>query len=318
MILCCGEALIDMIAEPTMGEKTKFVSHSGGAILNTAIALGRLNTKVGLLAGLSSDMFGQQLLKTLKTSYVDTTRIITSDRPTTLAFVTLQNGQATYSFFDENSAGRMLTPNDMPNQLAGVSTLFIGGISLACEPCADAFVSLIDCHAPNCVVMLDPNIRPAFITNEARYRDRLNHLISLANIIKASDEDLNWLFSGHEHHTKKISHLLRQGTSIVVITRGDQGATGYLGDGSVIPVGAEPIEMVDTVGAGDTFNAGLLAQLNAAGHLTKDGLHTLPAHALSKALTFASSAAATTVSRSGANPPWFHELDSTKSKIINC
>ena len=138
MILCCGEALIDMIPSPTLeGGRDGFVPHSGGAVFNTAIALGRLGVQTGMITGLSTDMFGQQLADALHASHVDTTRIIRSDRPTTLAFVKLTDGHASYSFFDENSAGRMIRPEDLPDLSDEVSALFFGGIRLAVDPCAD-------------------------------------------------------------------------------------------------------------------------------------------------------------------------------------
>ena len=135
MILCCGEALIDMIPTPppTTAGPDGFVPHAGGAVFNTAIALGRLGAQVGMLSGLSSDMFGRQLVDGLKASHVDVSHLVVSDRPTTLAFVRLVGGHATYDFYDENSAGRMITPGDMPALSAEVSALYFGGISLACR-----------------------------------------------------------------------------------------------------------------------------------------------------------------------------------------
>lgn len=107
MILCCGEALIDMIPTPTTQGRDGFVRHSGGAVFNTAIAVGRLGVPVSLLSGVSNDMFGCQLVEGLAASGVDATHVTRVDRPTTLAFVKLADGHATYDFFDENSAGRM-------------------------------------------------------------------------------------------------------------------------------------------------------------------------------------------------------------------
>ena len=144
MILCCGEALIDMIPVSTVDGREGFVPHPGGSVFNTAIALGRLDASVGLLTGLSTDLFGQQLRTALEHSHVSTAHLIMSDRPTTLAFVKLVNGQASYQFYDENSAGRMLRPEEMPELPEKVSTLFFGGISLACEPCADAYAALLE------------------------------------------------------------------------------------------------------------------------------------------------------------------------------
>lgn len=309
MILCCGEALIDMIAAPTVSGEHGFVPHSGGAIFNTAIALGRLDVQVGLLTGLSTDMFGEQLTAALQISHVSTGHIVRSDRPTTLAFVQLQDGHATYSFVDENSAGRMLQPEDMPDQLSGVSALYFGGISLACEPCADAYASVLDRHGADRAVMLDPNIRPGFIKDQTRYRTRLNRMIAQSDIVKISIEDLDWIIPGPETHTEKVPLLLQAGPSIVIVTQGGDGATGYLAGGAEVSVPVRQVEVVDTVGAGDTFNAGVLAQLDRAGHLSKQALRGLSPDNLKAALDLGAQVAAVTVSRAGANPPWAHELD---------
>ncbi|WP_170785903.1 carbohydrate kinase family protein [Ruegeria lacuscaerulensis] len=308
MILCCGEALIDMIPTPTTDGAQGFVPHSGGAIFNTAIALGRLGASVGMLTGLSSDMFGAQLSDALTDSHVDQTHVIRSDRPSTLAFVQLKDGQASYSFLDENSAGRMLRPEDMPAQLPGTTALYFGGISLACEPCADAYAALLDQHADACAVMLDPNIRPGFIADETRYRTRLNRMIEQADIVKVSDEDLNWIVPGPESLTEKVPALLEAGPSVVIITKGSEGASAYLHDGSETSVSVKQVQVVDTVGAGDTFNAGVLAQLDADGLLTKSGLRSVDVSAIRSALSTGAEVAAVTVSRAGANPPWAHEL----------
>ncbi|WP_170366003.1 carbohydrate kinase family protein [Ruegeria arenilitoris] len=308
MILCCGEALIDMIAEPTVSGAQGFVPHSGGAVFNTAIALGRLGAPAGMLTGLSSDMFGQQLAQALKDSHVDGSQVVLSDRPTTLAFVQLQDGHATYTFVDENSAGRMLRPEDMPDQLSATSALYFGGISLACEPCADAYAALLDRHGAERAVMIDPNIRPGFIQDQTRYRTRLNRMIAQADIVKVSDEDLDWIVPGPETLEEKVPLLLQAGPAVVIVTRGSQGATGYLADGRTVSVPVTPVQVVDTVGAGDTFNAGVLAQLHRAGLLTKQALRAISPDDLRAALELGGKVAAVTVSRAGANPPWAHEL----------
>lgn len=308
MILCCGEALIDMISEPTVSGALGFVPHTGGAVLNTAVAMGRLGVPVGMLTGLSSDMFGQQLIDALKASHVDTTHVIISDRPTTLAFVQLSDGHASYSFVDENTAGRMLLPEDLPDQLPAVSALYLGGISLACEPCADAYAALLDRHGSDRAVMLDPNIRPGFIKDQTRFRTRLNRMISRADIVKVSDEDLDWIIPGNESEALKASVLLHAGPSVVIVTCGGDGAHGYLADGSEVSVPVKPVEVVDTIGAGDTFNAGVLTGLSRAGHLTKSGLRGLTAENLRTAMELGADVAAVTVSRAGAEPPWAHEL----------
>ncbi|MEM1007285.1 MAG: PfkB family carbohydrate kinase, partial [Pseudomonadota bacterium] len=244
----------------------------------------------------------------LRTSQVDAAHVINSDRPTTLAFVQLANGHASYSFVDENTAGRMLQPEDMPTQLPAISALYFGGISLACEPCADAYSAVLDRHGPDRAVMLDPNIRPGFIKDETRYRTRLNRMIAQTDILKVSDEDLDWIVPGPESASQKVSLMMQAGPVVVIVTRGGDGATGYLADGSEVSVAVKSVEVVDTVGAGDTFNAGVLAALDRSGQLSKPGLRALGSQDLKSALARGSDVAAVTVSRAGANPPWLHEL----------
>ncbi|WP_421701748.1 carbohydrate kinase family protein [Aliiroseovarius sp.] len=308
MILCCGEALIDMIPTPTTSGPDGFVPHPGGAVFNTAVALGRLGVEAGLLTGLSTDMFGAQLTRALADSHVDATHVIRSDRPTTLAFVQLTNGQARYAFFDENSAGRMLTPADLPALPDSISALYFGGISLACEPGADAYAALLACEGDTRAVMIDPNIRPGFIQDEPTYRARLKAMIAASDIVKLSDEDLDWLIPGPEPVMQKAAGLSGQGASLVIVTRGSAGATGLLADGTQVTVPAQKAQVVDTVGAGDTFNAGVLAKLSELGRLSKEALRDLTSDEVEAALSHGAKVAAITVSRAGANPPWAHEL----------
>lgn len=308
MLLCCGETLIDMIPTPTASGREGYVPHSGGAVFNTAIALGRLGVQTGMLTGISSDFFGQQLTAALRASHVDTTHVIYSDRPTTLAFVTLTDGHATYTFYDENSAGRMLSPGDLPDLTDEVSALYFGGISLACEPGAETYAALAKREAAQRVVMIDPNIRPGFIRDIDRYRARLDGLIAGADIVKVSDEDLNWIHPGPEALTDKLDKIRAQGPSVVILTRGGDEATAFLASGAEVSVPVERVQIVDTVGAGDTFNAGVLAKLSELGLLTKTALAQISSDDLRTALAFGARVAAITVSRAGANPPWTHEM----------
>lgn len=308
MILCCGEALIDMIPMPTSGGREGFVPHSGGAIFNTAIALGRLGVRAGMLTGLSTDQFGQQLLRDLAASHVDTAHVAQVERPTTLAFVHLEAGHATYTFFDENSAGRMLARADLPEISDQVSALYFGGISLACEPGAETYAALAEELGPERAVMLDPNIRPGFIEDEPRYRARLMRMIGLADIVKVSDEDLNWIFPGPEALDDKVDQLKAAGPKVVILTRGSEGASAWADGCGEVSVAGQVVEVVDTVGAGDTFNAGVLASLSRDGVLTKAALADLPRSVLEAALRYGAAVAAVTVSRAGANPPWHDEV----------
>lgn len=308
MILCCGEALIDMIPAPTETGQTGYVPHCGGSVFNTAIALGRLGAPTGLLCGISNDLFGQQLTDSLKASYVDMSLLVRSNKPSTLAFVQIKDGQASYTFFDENSAGRMLTFDDMPKVSEDVTALYFGGISLACEPCADAYLALVKVNSDTKVIMLDPNIRPAFIDDIAHYKNRLNQMLGVADVVKVSDEDLNWIYPGPQSLVDKLQIVRSMGPKIVILTRGSKGSTAYFGNDAQVSVAAIAVDAIDTVGAGDTFNAGFLAKLSELGELHKDRLQDITIGSVEGALKFGARISAITVSRAGANPPWRREI----------
>jgi fructokinase len=305
MILCCGEALIDMLPRQSAGGEAAFAPYAGGAVFNTAIALGRLKADAGFFCALSDDLFGAQLRMELDASGVDHSLSPAVDRPCTLAFVTLVNGQARYAFYDSGTALRGMTEADLPTLPDSVQALFFGGISLVGDPCGAAYATLC-AQAGDRVVMLDPNIRPGFIRDEAAYRARLDAMLARADIVKLSDEDLHWLM-GAGDVAGLASALRARGPQVVIITEGADGARAFYA-GGVVQVAAKRVAVVDTVGAGDTFNAGVLASLAASGALTRAGVAALDAATLTRALELGAAAAAVTVSRAGANPPFAHEL----------
>jgi fructokinase len=306
MILCAGEALIDMLPRKSTQGEDAYAPHAGGAVFNTAIALGRLGAKPAFYSGLSNDFFGELLKSKLAESGVDASMAVTADRPCTVAFVKLVDGHATYAFYDENTAGRMLTPDDLPVLPDTVKALFFGGISLPVEPCGEAYAALCAREASNHVIMMDPNIRASFIKNEARYRARIDHMLTLCDIVKVSDEDLLWIM-GDGDIEQHVQTLLTKGPRLVCLTEGSEGVRGFTANG-VVQVAATKVEVADTVGAGDTFNAGVLASLQSAGKLTKAAIANLDDDTIRAALSMGSKAASITVSRAGANPPWSHEM----------
>lgn len=305
MILCAGEALIDMLPRESKNGELAFSPYAGGSVFNTAIALGRLGAPVGFFSGISTDLFGSLLTDALGASDVRFEFAARSQRPTTLAFVTLHEGHASYAFYDENTAGRMLVEEDLPTT-RNVSALFFGGISLAVEPCATVYESLCAREAEAKVIMIDPNIRQSFIQDEDRYRSRIDRMISYADIVKVSDEDLAWIV-GHNDLAKGANALLDSGPSLVCVTRGANGVSGF-SQSSQVDVAAQTVDVVDTVGAGDTFNAGVLAAIENRNLLSKEGIANFSKEDISAALELGSRAAAVTVSRAGANPPTLAEL----------
>ena len=306
MILCCGEALIDMLPrQSTLGENA-YAPYAGGAIFNTAIALGRLGMPTGFFTGLSDDMLGDVLRETLAAANVDFSFCAISARPTTVAFVKLVNGSATYAFYDEGTAGRMITTNDLPALGDDIEAIHFGAISLIPDPCGGTYEALLAREHEARVISLDPNIRPGFIKDKQSHHDRIMRMAAQSDIIKFSDEDLEW-FGMSGDHDALAAQWLNIGPKLVVITKGADGAVGYTRNMKV-DVPSERVDVVDTIGAGDTFDAGVLASLRRDGLLTKYHVANLDQKAIRNALAFAAKVAAVTVSRAGANPPWAHEV----------
>lgn len=297
-ILCMGEALIDLIPQPDGTLRPL----PGGGVWNTALALGRLGAPTGFVWPISRDGFADLLLRPLAEAGVDTTACPRSDRPTTLAVVSLNGGEARYHFHDADSAGRAFAPPDLPGIRTDWRALFIGGISLVPEPCG----ATVECFAARVAasgiaVMLDPNIRPSFVADEPAYRARLDRLAAVARIVKLSAEDAAWLAPGADPEDT-ARDILARGPRLVLLTRGAEGAIALTAR-QRIETAAAPVTVADSIGAGDSFNAAILAALTRS-----DALENPDAPSLASALDYATRAAAVTVSRHGADPPWAHEL----------
>jgi len=307
MILCCGEALIDFLPRETREGALAFQPFAGGSVFNTAIALGRLAAPAGFFGGLSTDFFGDQLREALSASRVDYSLAPVSERYTILAFVKLIAGQARYSFIDEGSACRMIAISDLPPLDAAVTAIHMGSFPLIAEPSGSTLEALVGSEHGRRVINFDPNIRPSLVRDRQAYLDRIARVSAMADIIKLSDEDLAWITGGTDVEAfarTKIDH----GAKILVLTRGANGAIAFTRDYRCEVLG-KPVKVADTVGAGDTFSAGFLAALWRSGKLSKDAIARLDEASLGDALGFATRAAAITVSRPGADPPWSHELE---------
>lgn len=224
MILSCGEALIGMLPRTSTQGEDCLARHAGGAVFNTAVALGRLGAASTLFSGVSDDMPGEIPTDALTASKVGTRLLARSGRPTTITFVKLVNGQASYAFHDEATAGRMLSLEQLPDLPASLSTLFLGGISRVNDPAASTYEALQTRKCGARVTMVDPNIRPGFIAGkETEYRARILRMIKRADIVKLSDKDLHWL-EGADDLTALARDILAKGPKVVFITEGAAGA----------------------------------------------------------------------------------------------
>ncbi|GAC1508674.1 MAG: carbohydrate kinase [Candidatus Dormibacteraceae bacterium] len=301
MILVCGEALIDLLEN---GDGTQRRA-AGGGPFNTARALARLGIPTAFLGHLSTDSFGRELAGLLKSDGVNLDLTTTGAEPTTTAIANIDgDGLAEYEFLIDGTSAPNLTmamvPEDLP---AEIDALHVGTLGLALEPIASTLVTLIKRESGRLPIMLDPNIRLS-AASDVVYRERLELVIPQAAIVKASVDDLAWLYPGIGYKAA-AQRMLEVGVRLVVVTLGIDGAFGATGNGSVA-VTAPAVAVVDTVGAGDSFGAALLARLYDL-DLVKPGL-TLDIAQLESALRFACMAAAVTCTRAGTEPPYRSEL----------
>ena len=305
MIVVAGEALIDLVPQGP-GALASLRPALGGGPYNTAVALGRLGSPTAFCSRVSSDAFGEALLEGLRAAGVDVSGVARGAEPTTLAVATIDaQGSAAYSFYVDGTADRLFTaPAALPEGTRAVS---FGTCSLVLEPGASAYEELMRTAAGQGVfTALDPNIRAGLIPDADAYRARFLTWLPSVTLLKLSEEDARWLGGSPRE-------WLAAGPSAVVITHGGDGLTVFTCDGAEHSVPGEKVDVVDTIGAGDTVNAALLHGLAAQDALSPAALAGLDAGGWTRLLRFAARAAAITCSRAGAEPPYAHELEDVRA-----
>lgn len=308
MILVCGEALFDVFltGDNPRGD-VSLDARPGGSPFNVAVGLARLGCATGFFGGLSRDMFGARLSNILMREKVDVSRCPVSDAPTTLAFVELgADGAARYAFRGEGAADRQITARDLPALGDDVTALAFGSYSTVVAPAGEALLALAEREQARRVIVYDPNLRPTVISDLDVWRARFDAFAETATIVKVSDEDLRLLAPGASPREFADAALL-QGAALVVITLGGDGALAYGAFGAAEQP-ALATSVVDTVGAGDTVTAALIAWLDQRGLLARDAIAALDSRHIGEALRFAMRAAAVTCSRRGADLPRSQDL----------
>lgn len=305
VIVVCGEALIDLVP---LGPDGAYTARPGGSPANVAVGLGRLGTPVQLLARLSDDPFGRRLADHVRASSVDLSAALPAAEPTTLAVVTLDDdGRAEYAFYVDGAADGGWQPADLPAQLPDGAALHVSGsLALAVSSMGDTMEALLRRERGRRLLALDPNVRPRLVRDEAALRARLEQWLHLVDLVKVSSDDLEWIAPG-EPLEDVAARWLAAGPAVVVVTRGGDGAYA-LGHSGAVDLPGLPVDVADTVGAGDAFMAGLLCALDGACALDRAGLRGLDPSVLSAAVGFAQRVAAETCRRVGADPPWRSEL----------
>ncbi len=301
-VLVCGEALVDLVPVETEGQ-TRYVPIPGGSPLNVAVGLARLGVPTDFLGKISTDEPGETLCSHLRASGVSTRFVVRSPRPTTVARVKVSpEAEPEYVFEIAGTADRSLVAEDLPETLpAEIDSVHFGSYSMALDPTGKTLTALMEREHSRRVVTFDPNVRPTLIPEPLSYRATFAHWCSLAHVVKLSVGDFAFLCPG-ESHDEAADRWLAAGTRLVVLTRGDRGATAYA-RGLRVDVPGETTTVEDTVGAGDAFMAGLLAALFDLGRLAVPRLDPLPRSEIVQALRFAGRAAAVTCSRRGADLP---------------
>ena len=293
-----GEVLVDLIPE---GADRKPIV--GGGPANTAKALAKLGIDTQFIDGISNDKYGQMAKRELVTSGVKLDYVKYSDKPTCLAIVSLsESGSATYKFVIENTATFDFTSEWLPNpQTDRPSLLHVGTLATVIEPGSSVLVEWAQSVARVAPVVFDPNIRPAVISDREQYLAQMERWVEISSAVKVSDDDIKWLYPSLDIE-QVVNTWLKNGPSLIVVTYGDKGLSGYQ-KSEMVSAEAVKVKVVDTVGAGDTVGAVLVEAI------VKDGLDSLTGSRLETMLKRAAKAAAITVSRVGANPPTSEELE---------
>ncbi|WP_026924318.1 carbohydrate kinase family protein [Glycomyces arizonensis] len=304
MIGVVGEALIDLVVAES--DPTRPVAHPGGSPMNVAVTLGRLESPVAFLGRLSGDAFGELLRGHLRASGVDLRWTVDAAEPTSLAVVSVTPpGEASYAFHLHRTADWQWSAAELPAS-PGFDAVHAGSLGLALGPGGAVVAEWLEELSGSTTISLDPNVRPEHLGERGRYRARLERWLSFADLVKVSDKDLEWIWPGRDP-AESARSWIAQGRRLVVVTRGGDGSQVF-GSGYEFTVAAHRAELVDTVGAGDSFSGALLHWLDRAGRLAPGRLARLRAAEAREAVEFASAVAAATCSRAGANPPRRGEL----------
>lgn len=310
-IATIGEALIDFKATDRMA----FRGYVGGCHLNVAIAAARLGAAAGFAGQISRDFFGDEIREHMRANGVDDGFVLASDAPTTLAFVTERGGDAHFQIFGEGSADRTYDPQPRPSFPAELAFLMFGSISLLAEPARSSILDVVGAHRDRVTTVLDPNVRPTVLADRARYGSAVESWVPFAGLVKASAQDLAWLYPDRSA-AEVAARWLHAGPVAVILTRGADAVDLHRPDREPLSIQPRRVDTVDTVGAGDTFTGTLMTTL------VELGVHGAPGDALAglddaawrEALDRAAAAAALNCTRAGADPPDASELRRFRSE----
>lgn len=307
MLIACGDALIDFVPTRNAAGREAVMPAVGGSCLNVAIGMARLGAPTGFVGGISTDLFGQMIVDHATASNVELGFVTRSDDQTTLAFVRIVAGESHYAFYDAGTATRNWTYGRGTIPFADVEAVHVGSTTLVNDQGAAETKALIADARAFSTISFDPNCRPNLVKDKPAYLARMMEFAAGSDLIKMSDVDFVYLF-GEQPYQLRASALLGLGARLVVITRGNNGAIAWHAGAGQIEVTAPEVEVADTIGAGDSFQAALLFALHKQGRIARERLKDIGADELRRALAFAANCAGLTCTRPGADPPWSHEI----------
>jgi fructokinase len=307
MILSCGDALIDFVPGRMADGREALSPMVGGSCLNVAVGMARLEVPTGFVGGISTDLFGGMIADHASASGVDLSYATRSEDQTTLAFVRIVAGESHYAFYDAGTASRNWTYRQGAIAFDTVEAIHIGSTTLVHDEGAAETRAMIADAATFATIAFDPNCRPNLVKDKDAYRARIDAFASQADVIKMSDVDFDYLY-GAAGYPARAEALLAGGCSLFVVTRGTKGAQAWHRRAGAVEVAAPSVDVVDTIGAGDSFQAALLFALHALGRLKKGDLEGMSQDELGRALSFAANCAAVTCTRAGADPPRLGEV----------
>jgi fructokinase len=302
VILSCGDALIDFVPVMAVDGREAVRQAVGGSCLNIAVGIARLGAPAGFVGGISTDLFGRMIADHAAASSVDLQHATRSEHQTTLAFVRIVAGESQYAFYDAGTASASWTYRRGSIAFDAIDAVHVGSTTLVHEKGAAETIGLIEDARETATISFDPNCRPNLVHDQSRYRARMSLFANNADIVRMSDVDFDYLY-GNKDFAAVAASLLEQGASLVVITRGNNGALAWHSNAGAIEVGAPPVDAVDTIGAGDSFQAALLFALRDMKRIERLKLGAIGAAELRQAISFACKCAAITCTRAGADPP---------------
>ena len=316
MLLSCGDALVDFLPVKSVDGRDAAVPVAGGSCLNIAVGMARLGAPTGFVGGISTDLFGRMIADHAHMSQVDLRYATRSEHQTTLAFVRHVGGEPQYVFYDEATASRNWIYRRGSIPFDEIEAIHVGSTTLASDNGAAQALAMIEDAAGSTTISFDPNCRPNLVRHKVRYVDQMNAFAAVANIVRMSDVDFEFLYGGSDCGERAKS-LIAAGASLVVVTRGIKGAQAWHREAGLVEVQAPAIDVVDTIGAGDSFQAALLFALRAIGRIKTSALAQMTSGELRRALSFASMCAAFTCGHAGADPPRQSDVGPALARLLS-